>query len=108
MSSSKDFAQFITENIRPECEVTLKKMFGEYCLYSRKKVVALICNNQLFVKPTESGRKFIGEVVEGKPFSRANPYFLIEEKAEDFDWLSDLFLEIWDELPEKKVKKKKM
>ena len=39
-------------------------MFGEYAIYCDGKVTALVCDNQLFVKPMEAGRSFIGEVVE--------------------------------------------
>ena len=46
MPSDLEFVEFITDHIYPECEVTFRKMFGEYALYSKGKVVALICENQ--------------------------------------------------------------
>ena len=62
MSSDKDFVEFIVEQIKNAGIITYRKMFGEYAIYSDNKVVALICDNQLFVKPTEGGKSFIGNV----------------------------------------------
>ena len=67
MASDLDFVEFVADQIEDHCDVTYLKMFGEYALYSKGKVVALICDNQLFVKATEAGRSFIGEVVEAPP-----------------------------------------
>ena len=63
--------------------ITYRKMFGEYGLYSNGKIVALICDNQLFVKPTQSGRDFIGDVDEAPPYPGARDYFLIDDKFEE-------------------------
>ena len=43
-------------------------MFGEYALYIDEKVVALICDNQVFVKPTAAGLEVLGEVIEAPPY----------------------------------------
>ncbi len=82
-------------------------MFGEYVLYSRGKVVALICDNQLFVKATEAGRLFIGEVVESSPYPGAKLAFLIQDQIENREWLSQLITLTEKELPKPKPKKKK-
>jgi len=87
--------------------VSARKMFGDYAVYSRGKVVALICDNQLFVKPTQAGRKFIGDVVEAPAYPGARPSFLIGEEMEDGDWLGQLIRLTEKELPLPKPKKKK-
>jgi TfoX/Sxy family transcriptional regulator of competence genes len=107
MASDLSFVEFVVDQIENAEKITYKKMFGEYALYSTGKVVALICNNQLFVKSTEGGRSFIGEVVEAQPYPGAKPYFLIEDRLEDSDWLSSLLSLTAKELPEPKPKKKK-
>lgn len=68
MSSDKDFVEYITEQIVDAGVITYRKMFGEYVIYSDGKVVALICDNQLFIKPTASGKSFIGNVKEAPPY----------------------------------------
>ena len=67
MASDVTFVDFVTDQIDGTCEMSYRKMFGEYALYSKGKVVALVCDDQLFVKPTDAGRSFIGEVVEAPP-----------------------------------------
>lgn len=80
-------------------------MFGEYGIYSDGILFGLICDNKLFIKPTKSGREFIGAVVESPPYPGAKPSFLIEDKIEDGEWLSKLVRISIKELPEPKKKK---
>ncbi len=70
--------------------VASRKMFGGYAIYCDDKVVALVCDSQLFVKPTEKGRVYIGDVVEAPPYQGAKQYFLIEDRFEDREWISEL------------------
>lgn len=82
-------------------------MFGEYGIYADGKIFGQICDNQLFVKPTTAGREFIGDVVEAPPYPGAKPSFLIEEKIEDIEWLSELIRLTVKELPPTIPKRKK-
>jgi len=107
MATDKAFVDFVLDQIENAGEVTAKKMFGEYGVFSNGKIFALICDNKLFIKPTESGRAFIQNVVEAPPYKGAKPSFLIEDKIEDRDWLSELVRISLKELPEPKPKKKK-
>jgi TfoX/Sxy family transcriptional regulator of competence genes len=107
MSSDKGFVDFITDQIENAGRITYRKMFGEYAIYCDNKVVALICDNQLFIKPTDGGRAYIGEVTEASPYPGAKPSFLIEDKFENREWFSELIRITFHELPEPKPKKKK-
>lgn len=107
MSSDQSFVDFIVDQINSERKITSRKMFGEYALYADNKVVALICDNRLFVKQTEGGRSFIMDIVEAPPYPGAKPCFLIEDKIDDSEWISVLINITADELPEPKPKKKK-
>lgn len=107
MASDQQFVDFVVAQIENAGEITARKMFGEYGVYSDKKMFALICDNKLFIKPTESGRAWIGNVVEAPPYPGAKPSFLIEDKLEDRDWLSQLVRTTVEELPEPKPKKSK-
>ena len=65
--------------------VAARKMFGEFGLFAEGKMVALICDDHLYVKPTAAGRAFLGECLEGQPYPRAKLHFLIPaERWEDF------------------------
>jgi len=106
MASEINFVDFVSDQIKNSGEITAKKMFGEYGIYSDGKLFGLICDNKLFIKPTNSGRKFIGNVVEAPPYEGAKPSFLIEDKIEDSEWLSELVRISLKELPAPKPKKK--
>lgn len=107
MSTDISFVEFIVDQLEDAGEITYRKMFGEYALYCNGKVVALICDEQLFVKPTEAGRAFIGDVIEAPPYTGASMYFLIEDRIESREWLSELITLTYKELPEPKARKHK-
>ncbi|MBF0224100.1 MAG: TfoX/Sxy family protein [Desulfobacterales bacterium] len=106
MASDINFVKFVVEQIENVGVITYKKMFGEYALYCNGKVIALICDNQLFVKPTKIGKSFIGNggIIEAPPYSGAKPYFLIEEQIENREWISELIMLTEKELPLPKPK----
>jgi TfoX/Sxy family transcriptional regulator of competence genes len=88
--------------------VSARKMFGEYALYCHGKTVALVCDDQLFVKPTAPGRAFIGDVVEAPPYPGAKPSLLIDPDLwDDGDWLCQLIQITADALPMPKPKRPK-
>lgn len=107
MASELSFVEFVVDQLDEDCAVTYKKMFGEFGLYSQGKFFGVICDDQLFVKPTEGGRAFIGDVVEAPPYPGAKPSLLIRDKIEDPQWLSELVRITARELPEPKPKKRK-
>lgn len=106
MASDKEFVEFVVEQVQGAGSITYLKMFGEYGIYCNGKIVALICDNKLFIKPTDTGRAFIGHVTEAPPYPGAKNSFLIEDKIEDSDWLSELIKITEKELPIPKPKRK--
>ena len=107
MASQQEFVDYVIEQIDNAGHITGKKMFGGYSMYSDGKLFALVCDSKLFVKPTEGGRAFIGDVNEAPAFPGAKPTFLIEDKMQDREWISTLVRITIEELPEPKPKKKK-
>jgi DNA transformation protein and related proteins len=82
-----------------------EKIFGEYAIYRTDKMIALVCDDRLFVKPTEAGRKMLGVPVEGLPYPNARPHFLIgEEFWEGSDLLAALLVATDQILPPPKPK----
>lgn len=106
MPSTQKFVDYIIDQIGNAGEITAKKMFGEYGLYLDVKLIGLICDDKLFIKPTNAGRQFIGQPTEAPPYPGAKPSFLIEDKIEDSEWLSELVRITAAELPMPKPKKK--
>ena len=108
MASKQSTVDFIVEQTARAGAVSAKKMFGEYALYCNGKLVALICKDQLFMKPTAGGRALIGTVVEAPPYPSAKPCFLIGADAwDDAEWLAELVAVTARELPVPKEKKPK-
>lgn len=91
MATRPDTVALIVEQAADAGRVSARKMFGEYGLYCDGRLVGLVCDDQLFVKPTEAGRTHLGTVTEASPYPGAKPCFLVTGEAwEDRDWLSGL------------------
>jgi TfoX/Sxy family transcriptional regulator of competence genes len=91
MATRQSTVDFIVEQVEAAGNVSAKKMFGEYGIFVGDKMVAMVCDGQLFVKPTVAGREFAGDVVEGSPYPGAKPCFLISgDKWDDREWLTSL------------------
>ncbi len=66
-------------------------MFGQHGLFCEGQIVALICNDQLFIKPTQAGRTLMDVIVEGRPFPWAKHWWRVPgERWDDHRWLSRL------------------
>jgi TfoX/Sxy family transcriptional regulator of competence genes len=89
--------------------VYIRKFFGEYGIYYRDKVVALVCDDQLFVKPIAAGKTFLGDPEYAPPYPGAKDHFLIpEDEWEDSERLCELIRLIEPEIkPPVKRKKSK-
>jgi TfoX/Sxy family transcriptional regulator of competence genes len=107
MASDEVFIEFIAGQMENAGIISYRKMFGEYALYCNHKVVGLVCDNRLFVKPTAGGRAYIGAVVEAPPYPGAKLYFLIEDAYENREWLCGLITITAQELPLPKPKRGK-
>jgi len=108
MASQQSIVNLIIEQITEAGAVSARKMFGEYGVFCDGRMVALICDDQLFVKPTPGGRSYIGNVVEAPPYKGAKPYFVISaERWEGSDWLAKLIKITVAELPLPKKKPRK-
>ncbi|MFO1089899.1 MAG: TfoX/Sxy family protein [Hyphomicrobiales bacterium] len=105
MATDKSTIDYILEQAAGAGYLSARKMFGEYALYCNGKTVALVCDDQLFVRQTPEGRAHVGEVIEGLPYRGAKPWLLIRgDRWEDADWLADLLRITGSVLPEPKPK----
>ena len=102
-----DFIRYVCDQVGDERELTYRHMFGGTTLYSKGKVVALICDNQLFVKPTEAGKNYIGDVTAAPAYEGSKDFFLIGDEIEDGDLLTELIAVTERALPKPKRKRKK-
>lgn len=106
MATKQSTVDFITDQVDQAGEIRSRKMFGEYALYCNEKVVALICDDQLFLKPTKDGNKFLDESHGAPPYPGAKNYLRVpEDKWDDREWLTDFIKATADALPLPKKKK---
>ena len=107
MATHPSTAEFLLDQLAATGAASVRRMFGEYCVYLAGKPVALLCDNQLFLKPTEAGQRLIGQAVEGAPFPGARPHWRITaDQWEDATWLCQLVQVTAHALPEPKPKPK--
>lgn len=105
MGSQQSTVDYLMEQAERAGALSARKMFGEFALYCDGKTVAFVCDDQLFIKPTEPGREFLGAVEEGHPYPGSKPYFLITgDRWDDGDWLAELIRTTADALPLPKPK----
>jgi TfoX/Sxy family transcriptional regulator of competence genes len=83
MASDPGFVEFVCEQIRGAGRITHRRMFGEFAVYCDGKVVALVCDNQFFLKPTAAGKALLDRVKEAPPYPGARPYYLIDSQLDD-------------------------
>jgi TfoX/Sxy family transcriptional regulator of competence genes len=107
VSSDPGFVEYVCDQVDDADDITSRKMFGEWAIYSGRKVVALVCDDHLFVRPTEAGRVFVGQPNESPQYPGAKPHFLIEDRLDDRIWLTELIRLTERELPAPKPKKRK-
>ena len=110
MTSSQKNVDFLIEQMAGAGMISAKKMFGEYGIYCGEKMVALFCDDQLYVKPTDQGKAFAGRLTEAAPYPGAKPCLLIDgERWDDQEWLAQLVRITATNLPapKKKVPKRK-
>ncbi len=101
MTTRQGTIDFLLDQLSGLPRLRARKMFGEYALYCDEKVVALVCDDQLFVKITPPGRALVGEAyVEGEAYPGAKPSMLIgAELLEDDVRLVELIRITADALP---------
>jgi DNA transformation protein and related proteins len=107
MASDHAFVQHVCDQLRGVGDLSYRKMFGEYALYVGGKVVGLVCDNQLFLKPTDAGRALLGTPVEGPPYPGAKPHFVLDEHLDNPELLTSLFVATEAVLPRAKAKSNK-
>lgn len=87
MATDLQTVEFIADQSGLGPRLVHRRMFGEYALYLNTKVVAFVCDNKLFLKPTDAGRALLGTPTEAPAYAGSKNYFLLEAELEDRDLL---------------------
>ena len=106
MASSKDYLQFVLEQLSELDEITYRTMMGEFIIYYRDKIVGGIYDDRLLVKPVKSAISYMPTASYELPYEGAKEMLLVDE-VDNKAFLTGLFSAMYEELPAPKPKKKK-
>ncbi len=104
MASSKDYLDFILEQLSELDEISYRAMMGEYVLYYRGKVFVGIYDDRFLVKPTESAKGMMADADLELPYEGAKEMIMVDD-VENKEFLRNLLEAMYDELPAPKKKK---
>ena len=106
MASSKEYLNYILEQLSGLDEVAYRAMMGEFILYYRGKIVGGIYDDRLLVKPVKSAVAYMPTAHYELPYEGAKEMLLVED-VDNQEFLTGLFNAMYDELPAPKAKKRK-
>ena len=105
MASDQSFVTFVCDQMAGAGEISFKKMFGEYAVYCGGRMIALICDNKLFIKPSVWAQTGLAGVQMAPPYPQAKPCYWIVDGLDDAVWLSKVAAATAREMPLPKPKK---
>ncbi len=106
MASSKEYLDFILEQLAGLEKITYRAMMGEFIIYYNGKIVGGIYDDRFLVKPTKSAKFLMSTVSYELPYEGAKEMLLVDD-VDNRKFLAELFEVMYDELPALKPKKKK-
>ncbi len=98
MASTKDYKDFILEQLRLVNNITCRPMMGEYLLYSNGILFGGIYDDRLLVKKVDNNKKY--NMQESIPYKGAKPMFLVDD-VDDQETLKDIVVDTCKDLKEK-------
>lgn len=104
MASSKEYLDFILEQLSGSEEITYRAMMGEYIIYYKGKIVGGIYDDRFLVKPVKSAVSLMPDAVYELPYEGAKEMLLVGN-VDSREFLAELINAMYDELPAPKQKR---
>ena len=104
MASTKEYLEFVLEQLSELDDITSRAMMGEYVLYYQGKVFGGIYDNRFLVKPTKSAAALMPDAQSELPYEGAKPMLLVDN-IEDKEFLKKLVETMSADLPQPKKRK---
>ena len=104
MASSKEYLDFVLEQLSELDDITYKAMMGEYIIYYRGKIVGGGYDDRFLVKPVKAAKNMMPEAELELPYEGAKEMLLVDN-VENKEFLKELLEGMYDELPAPKKKK---
>ena len=105
MASSKEYLEYILDQLADLDDISCRAMMGEYIIYYRGKVIGGIYDDRFLVKPVKAAVAMMPDADLELPYKGAKEMLLVDD-VENREFLCDLLEAMYDELPVPKKKKK--
>lgn len=105
MASSKEYLDFVLEQLSELDDITYKAMMGEYIIYYKGKIVGGIYDDRFLIKPVKAAKDMMPEAEPELPYEGAKEMLLVDD-IDNKGFMKELFAAMYDELPAPKKKKK--
>ena len=105
MASSKDYLEYILDQLSGLDDISYCAMMGEYIIYYRGKIVGGIYDDRFLIKPVKSAMAMMPDASMELPYEGAKEMILIDD-VDDRDFLNELLDAMYDELPAPRRKRK--
>ena len=103
MASSREYLEFILEQLSEAEDVSYRPMMGEFVIYCRGRVIGGIYDDRFLVKPAKSALAMMPDAEKELPYEGAKEMLLVEE-VDNREFLKELFEAMYPELPAPKKK----
>ena len=105
MASSKDYLEYILEQLSDLDEITYRAMMGEYIIYYRGKIIGGIYDDRFLVKPVKAAMDMMPDADMELPYEGAKKMLLVDD-VENREFLGELLEAMYEELPAPRKKRK--
>ncbi len=105
MATSKEFHDYIMENLSRAGNVSSKRMMGEYLIYFGGRLAGVICDGTLMLKQTEASLRLLPDAEKAYPYEGSKTLMLVVEDFENTELMRKIIEEMYPQLPEKTKKK---
>ncbi len=105
MASSKEYLEYILEQLSDLDDISYRAMMGEYIIYYRGKIIGGIYDDRFLIKPVKAAKSMIPDANMEKPYECAKEMLLVDD-VENREFLRELLEAMYEELPAPKKKKK--
>ena len=104
MASSREYLEYVLDQLSGLNGVSYRAMMGEYLIYFQGKNVGGIYDDRLLVKPVSAAKRMLPNAPFETPYDGAKEMLLVED-IDNRSLLCNLLDAIADELPDPKKKK---
>lgn len=105
MASSKDYLEYILEQLSDLDDISHRAMMGEYIIYYRGKIVGGIYDDRFLIKPVKSAMEMMPDADMELPYKGAKEMIMVPD-VENREFLKELFEAMYDELPSPRKKRR--